>query len=144
MTPNTIEPISPVRDRTIAGAGGIGMATRDPEFSSTEDDLAMPRTRPSVRSNHSDASQHDVNTAARDIAEKPRMTKWQRRAKKKLWGIVPYWAICLLTVGLIIMGVVMGAVIGTVLTRHGGKKGPPPAQTYVLPYMIRAFELTIH
>ncbi|KAH6900578.1 hypothetical protein B0T10DRAFT_32053 [Thelonectria olida] len=128
-TPNTTEPTSPIQDRTIAGAGGIGMATRDPEFSSTEDDLAMPRTRPSVRSNRSDASQHDVNTAARDIAEKPHMTKWQRRAKKKLWGIVPYWAICLLTVGLIIMGVVMGAVIGTVLTRHGGKKGPPPAQT---------------
>ncbi|KAL6404683.1 uncharacterized protein AUP68_11510 [Ilyonectria robusta] len=118
-TPTT-EPTSP--SRSIAGAGGIGIATRDPEFSSTEDDIGMPRARPSVRSNTSQLSQHDVNTAARDVAEKPTINKWQRRAKKKLWGIVPYWAICLLTVGLIIMGIIMGAVIGTLLTRH---KKPP-------------------
>lgn len=125
------EPTPPEQDRTIPGAGGIGMATRDPEFSSTEDDLAMPRTRPSMRSNHSDQSHHDVNTAARDMAEKPHMTKWQRRAKKKLWGIVPYWAICLMTVGLILMGIIMGAVIGTLLSRHKKGGGPPPAEAYV-------------
>ncbi|KAI5467646.1 hypothetical protein BGZ63DRAFT_399209 [Mariannaea sp. PMI_226] len=125
-SPATTEPI-PDPDRTISGAGGIGIATRDPEFSSTEDDLTMPRTRPSVRSNQSTPSQHDVNTAARDAAEKPKMSKWERRGKKKLWNIIPYWAICLVALALIIMGVVMGAVLGTLLTRH--KKGPPPSQT---------------
>ncbi|KAJ4311125.1 hypothetical protein N0V84_010597 [Fusarium piperis] len=117
------EPSSP--DRDIPGAGGIGMATRDPEFSSTDDDLALPRTRPSVRSNTSETSHHDINTAAVEVAEKPTVNKWQRRAKKKLWGIVPYWAICLMTVGLVVMGIIMGAVIGTVFSRDG-RPGPPP------------------
>ncbi|KND86452.1 hypothetical protein TOPH_08920 [Tolypocladium ophioglossoides CBS 100239] len=106
-------PPSPVQ--AIPGAGGLGIATRNPEFSSTEDDLALPRSRPTSRS---EASQHEINTAARSISEKPTMTKWQRRARKKMWGIVPYWAIALLVVGLIIMGIVMGAVIGTVLANH--------------------------
>lgn len=129
QTPTT-EPSSPIQANenatsgpAIAGAGGIGMATRDPEFSSTDDDLALPRTRPSVRSAVSENSSHDINTAARDIAEKPSQNKWQRRAKRKLWGIIPYWAICLVTVGLVLMGIIMGAVIGTLLTRH---KDTPP------------------
>ncbi|KAJ4266319.1 hypothetical protein NW762_004303 [Fusarium torreyae] len=118
------EPSSPAPSRSIPGAGGIGMATRDPEFSSTDDDLALPRTRPSVRSNVSETSQHDINTAAAEVSEKPTVNKWQRRAKKKLWGIVPYWAICLLIVGLVLMGIIMGAVIGTMLSRN--HKPPPP------------------
>ena len=109
------------QDQTIAGAGGIGLATRNPEFSSTED-LALSRSRPSVRSNRSEISHHDINGAAREITEKPTQTKWQKRSKKRLWGIIPYWAICLLTVGLVIMGIIMGAVIGTLLSRH---KKPP-------------------
>ncbi|RGP75647.1 glucan 4-alpha-glucosidase [Fusarium longipes] len=120
------EPSSPVRDAPVTqipGAGGIGIATRDPEFSSTDDDLALPRTRPSVRSAvSSNDSSHDINTAAAGISEKPPVNKWQRRAKKKLCGIVPYWAICLLLVGLVLMGIIMGAVIGTMLT----KNHPPP------------------
>lgn len=103
------------------------MATRDPEFSSTDDDLALPRTRPSVRSHASEASHHDINTAAAETSEKPTVNKWQRRAKKKLWGIVPYWAICLLLVGLILMGIIMGAVIGTMLTKnHNNNPDGPP------------------
>ncbi|KAM0341867.1 hypothetical protein ACHAPU_009803 [Fusarium lateritium] len=118
------EPVSPISPaRAIPGAGGIGIATRDPEFSSTDDDLALPRTRPSVRSNVSDNSHHDINTAAAEVSEKPVVNKWQRRAKRKLWGIVPYWAICLLLVGLVLMGIIMGAVIGTMLSKN---HGPPP------------------
>lgn len=119
-------PTSPTR--TIAGAGGIGMATRNPEFST--DDLGLSRSRPSIRSVRSDNSYHDLNTAARNIAEKPSHTKWQRRAKKKLWGIVPVWAICLLMVGLVLMGIIMGAVIGTLLSRHKPPP-PPPEDEYV-------------
>lgn len=110
---------------TIAGAGGIGIATRNPEFSS-DDDLALSRSRPSIRSATSEASQHDINTAAREMTEKPAMGKWQRRAKKKMWGIVPYWAICLLVAGLVMMGIVMGAVIGTMLSRDNDGGGHPP------------------
>lgn len=104
---------------TIAdGAGGIGRATRDPEFSSTEEDLALSRSRPSIRSQRSQASRHDINTAALEITEKSsRQHKWEQRAKRKLWGIVPYWAICLVMVGMVLMGVIMGAVIGTVLKK---------------------------
>lgn len=103
----------------IPGAGGIGLATRNPEFSSTEDDLLSPPQRPgSLRSVPSVESHHHVNEAAQEYAEKPTQGKWQRRARKKLWGIVPYWAICLLLSGIVIMGVVMGTVIGTIVTRQ--------------------------
>lgn len=105
-----------------SGAGGIGRATRDPEFSSTEEDLVLDRSRPSVRSQSSQASSHNINTAAQEISEKStRKEKWQRRAKKKLWGIVPYWAICLVMVGMVLMGIIMGAVIGTVLKKSDDK-----------------------
>lgn len=119
--PSSSSPIQP-----IPGAGGIGMATRDPEFSSAEDDLGMP-SRPPSRAE----SNHEVNTAAREYSEKKRMTKWQRRARKKLWGIVPYWSIFLLLVSIVIMGVVMGAVIGTVLVGHdrGGPAGDEQPDT---------------
>lgn len=142
QTPST-EPSTP--DRNIPGAGGIGMATRDPEFSSTDDDLALPRARPSVRSNTtSETSHHDINTAAVEIAEKPANNKWQRRAKKKLWGIVPYWAICLMTVGLLVMGIIMGAVIGTIFSRDGPPGvPPPPPEVYVDLEHVVEFTLTL-
>lgn len=99
-------------DQADTGAGGIGVATRNPEFSSTEEDLQPSQSRPSTRSHH------DINTAAQNQAEKPQMSKWQRRAKKKLWGIVPYWAICLLIIGVVLVGIILGAVIGTVFSHH--------------------------
>lgn len=111
---------------TVAGAGG---ATRNPEFSSTEEDLQPSQSRPSTH------SRHDINTAAQGSAEKARMNKWQRRGKKKLWGIVPYWAICLLLIGVVLMGVILGAVIGTVLSHHKSRpryvfsSGPNPSFT---------------
>ncbi|QPH11114.1 hypothetical protein C2857_002721 [Epichloe festucae Fl1] len=111
----------------IPGAGGIGLATRNPEFSSTEDDLLSPPHRPgsSLRSVPSVECYHHVNEAAQEYAEKSTQGKWQRRAKKKLWGIVPYWAMCLLLSGIVIMGVVMGTVIGTIVTRQ---REPPPVK----------------
>lgn len=109
----------------IPGAGGIGLATRNPEFSSTEDDLPSARHRfGSIRSVPSVESYHQVNGAARDYTEKPSQDKWQRSAKKKLWGVVPYWAICLLLSGIVIMGIVMGAVIGTIVRRQ--REPSPP------------------
>ncbi|KAG5925746.1 hypothetical protein E4U42_004011 [Claviceps africana] len=112
---------TPPPAQTIPGAGGIGLATRNPEFSSTEDDLpSAPQRTSSVRSVPSVESYHQVNGAARNVAEKPAQGKWERRAKKKIWGVVPYWAICLLLSGIVIMGIVMGTVIGTIVTRQRG------------------------
>ncbi|KAG6260602.1 hypothetical protein E4U48_008245 [Claviceps purpurea] len=126
---NTTEPVAsaapPSPALPIPGAGGIGLATRNPEFSSTEDDLHnTPQRTGSIRSVPSVESYHQVNGAARQYAEKPAQGKWQRRAKKKLWGVVPYWAICLLWSGIVIMGIIMGTVIGTIVTRQHG--APPP------------------
>lgn len=99
--------------RPIPGAGGLGIATRNPEFSSTQDTLAASPSRESMQ------SEHEINMAAQEYAEKPMPSKWERRAKKRLFGIIPYWAICLVVFGMGIMGIVMGVVIGTVLTKHG-------------------------
>ncbi|KAG5935372.1 hypothetical protein E4U53_000445 [Claviceps sorghi] len=112
---------TPPPAQTIPGAGGIGLATRNPEFSSTEDDLpSAPQRTSSVRSVPSVESYHQLNGAARNVAEKPAQGKWERRAKKKIWGVVPYWAICLLLSGIVIMGIVMGTVVGTIVTRQRG------------------------
>ena len=107
----------------IQGAGGIGLATRDPEFSSTSSDLDSPRL--STRSFTSDGSQREIDLAPSEIEnEKDSMKSWQKRATKKMWGIVPYWAIGLLAIALVLMGVILGAVIGTFLSKHR-KSGPP-------------------
>lgn len=109
-SPSAIPPV-------VSGAGGLGMATRDPEFSSTEEDLPITRPRPSVRSQNSHSSRLNITAAASTFTEKSRHSKWQKRAKKKLWGIIPYWAICLVVVGMVLMGIIMGAVIGTLLSK---------------------------
>lgn len=103
-----------------SGAGGIGRATRDPEYSSTDgSSVAVAGSSQSIQTDQSSIS-HDINIAARDFAEKMPMGKWRRRARKKLCGIIPYWAICLMVSGLVIVGIVMGAVVGTILTDDGG------------------------
>lgn len=125
--PSAAEQAAPLID----GAGGIGIATRNPEFASTQDTLLPSRSRGSRLSTRSYASSyHDINTAARDFAEKPTQTKWQRRARKKLWGVVPYWSICLVACGMVLMGIVMGAVVGSVLTK--GKTHTKGDKKYVL------------
>ena len=102
----------------IPGAGGIGLATRDPEYAST-DDLAVansPLSRQSVRSFASETSHHEINTAALSVVnEKEQPKGWRAAARKRVWGVVPCWAIVLAIIMLILMGVVIGAVLGTVL-----------------------------
>ena len=141
------EPAQQPAPAEMSGAGGLGLATRNPEFSSTEDDLATPRTQQSRENSH--YSRQDTDSleiqeiqeiqeirpvrqvqeargvqepqgaqeaqGVPGVQEKESLGKWQQRAKKRAFGIFPYWAIGLLCIGLIIVGVVMGAVIGTVL-----------------------------
>ncbi|RDA92469.1 hypothetical protein CP533_6469 [Ophiocordyceps camponoti-saundersi (nom. inval.)] len=122
--PDAMSTVSPL---SISGAGGLGRATRDPEFSSAEDDLPAASASHPVTPGET-ASQHEINTAARDFSEKPSLTNWQRRAKKKLWGIIPYWAIALLAVGIVIVAVVLGTVIGTVLSKKTKADGHGDSQ----------------
>ncbi|KAI1211312.1 uncharacterized protein F4807DRAFT_33241 [Annulohypoxylon truncatum] len=120
----------------IPGAGGIGVAALNPEFASTEDlgDMNSPQSRQSVRSFTSDNSQRGLTAGTRsdqDISdEKKAMKDWQVTAKRRVWGIVPCWAIILAAIVLVLMGIILGAVIGTLLNPHF-KKPPqdrPPSQ----------------
>ncbi len=110
----------PALVQPIPGAGGLGLAARNPEFDPL-DDLDSPRSRHSSRSftTASEASHHEINTAARAISEKPKpLKRWQVVARRRLFGIVPYWAICLLITALLLMGIILGGVIGAFYAKH--------------------------
>ncbi|KAI0169037.1 hypothetical protein GGR52DRAFT_503728 [Hypoxylon sp. FL1284] len=111
----------------IPGAGGIGIATRNPEFASTEDlhSINSPQSRQSVQSFTTDSSTRTITTGTTELNEKKSRKEWQTTAKRRVWGIVPCWAIVLAGIVLVLMGVVLGAVIGTELSPHG-KKPPHP------------------
>ena len=130
--PSTASPVAPLPAiETIPGAGGLGLATLNPEFESS-DDLGSPRSRHSTRTftTASEVSHHDINTAAAAVSEKRAPLKpWQKWMKRRVWGIIPYWAICLTAAVFLLMGVVLGAVIGTFVTRH--KKPPFIPHPYV-------------
>ena len=98
----------------IPGAGGMGLAPRNPEFDSA-DDLNSPQSRNSLRSFNSNVSHHEINMAATAVNEK---RPWQKRAGRKAFGVIPYWAICLTITALLLMGIVLGAVIGSFFGKH--------------------------
>lgn len=107
----------------IPGAGGIGLATRNPEFSSTEDlnQLSSPQSRRSIRSFASEGSHHSINTAALAVVNEKREPNWKAAARRKVWGVVPCWAVVLGVIILVMLGVVVGTVIGTVYVSHLNK-----------------------
>lgn len=111
----------------IPGAGGIGLATRNPEFESTED-LESPRSRQSLRSFTSDDSQRRIQLDDEGNTEKGKpMKKWQIWMRRKLWGIVPYWAIALTAVVLVVMAAILGSVIGTFMAKQKTQRDGPPS-----------------
>ncbi len=105
-------------DRSLSGAGGIGLATRDPEFASRED-LNSPLSRQSNRSMRSNSSDHQINLAA---SEKPPEKKWKVVAKRKVWGIVPVWVFVLVGLVLFAFALIVGTAVG--ILSH--KKFPAP------------------
>lgn len=106
----------------ISGAGGLGLATRNPEFEST-DDLGSPRSRHSTRSFTSDDSGRQIRLTDGEVSEKRQpQKKWQVWMRRKVWGIFPYWAICLTGLVLLVMVIILGAVVGTVMSKQ---KRPP-------------------
>lgn len=108
----------------LAGAGGIGLATRNPEFESQED-LNTSQSRQSTRSMMSD-SNHQINMAAADVSEKPPLKKWQQVAKRKACGIVPYWAIGLAAIVFILFGIILGTVLAILKPKHPQKHQSKP------------------
>ncbi|KAI1124234.1 hypothetical protein F5Y10DRAFT_249911 [Nemania abortiva] len=110
----------------IPGAGGIGLATRNPEFASTEDlnRLNSPQSRRSIRSFTSEASHHSINTAALAVTNEKGTSNWKIAARRKIWGVFPCWALVLGVIVLVLLGVVIGTVIGTVIAPQL-HKGPP-------------------
>ena len=100
-----------------SGAGGIGLATRNPEFASQED-LDSPHSRGSIMS---DSSGHNVNTAAADVAagtEKPSLKNWQKAARRKVCGIVPVWAFGIIAITFIFFGIILGTVLALLKPNH--------------------------
>ncbi|KAH6843040.1 hypothetical protein B0I37DRAFT_393373 [Chaetomium sp. MPI-CAGE-AT-0009] len=123
----------------IYGAGGIGLATTNPEFEST-DDLDSPRSRHSARSFTSDDSQRRIRPGDEGVSEKRRPPKkWQAWMRRKLCGVVPYWAIFLAVIILVVLLVVLGAVVGTVVGNkqkrpsHKGGTWEPPYDATPIP-----------
>ncbi|KAK0742446.1 hypothetical protein B0T21DRAFT_409257 [Apiosordaria backusii] len=106
---------------TIVGAGGLGLATRNPEFDST-DDLGSPQSRHSSRSFTSDSSNRVIKPYQEVVGEKGEKGQsaggWKLWMRRKLWGIVPYWALCLTLAILLVVGAILGSVIGTFLSRQ--------------------------
>lgn len=108
----------PATISAIPGAGGLGLATRNPEYEST-DDLGSPRSRHSSRSFTSDDSGRGIRLDDEPSSEKRQPPKqWQTWMRRKLWGIVPYWAICLTGLVFLLMAAILGAVVGTLLPKQ--------------------------
>lgn len=91
-----------------AGAGGIGLATRNPEFASRED-LNSTESRHSI---HSFESENPLTTSP--PSEKPGDKKWKIIAQKKVWGIVPIWVFVL--IGIVFLG--FGIMIAGIVMKH--------------------------
>ncbi|CAK7269161.1 hypothetical protein SEPCBS119000_003430 [Sporothrix epigloea] len=110
---------------SVPGAGGIGLAPHNPEFDGVED-AQSPRSVNSLGSFHSERSRHKINPTECDINEKRKHKAAdfiQRYGRRRLLGIIPYWAICLVVTVLLLMGIILGAVLGVFLannqsTRH--------------------------
>jgi hypothetical protein len=103
----------------ISGAGGIGLATRNPEFASQEDLRSMsPQSRMSTRSIISETSNHQVNLAAVGASEKPALKRWQQIARRKLCHIVPIWVIVLVAIMFVLFGIILGTVLAILKPKH--------------------------
>ncbi|KAL8418711.1 hypothetical protein RB594_002066 [Gaeumannomyces avenae] len=117
--------------RPIPGAGGIGIAARNPEFDSI-DDLNTPRSRHSSRSftSASETSHHEINTAAAAVVSEKVPNRWEKRGRKRVCGM-PCWVVVLLITAILVVGLILGAVLGTLL---GGQARPPPVQRAPPPF----------
>lgn len=118
--------LRPVVLPDITGAGGIGLATRNPEFASQEDLRAPLSTAPSRHSTGSamsGASAAPVAGATTDVSEKRPEKKWKMMAKQRICGVIPVWALCLAVSVIVIITLLLGIVLGVLMAR---KPHPKP------------------
>lgn len=113
----------------ITGAGGIGLATRNPEFASQEDLSAPPSAVPSRHSTGSamsGASAAPVAGATTDISEKHREKhpekKWKTMAKQRVCGVIPVWALCLAVTVIVVLALLLGILLGILMARKAHPK----------------------
>lgn len=105
----------PMAQVPIAGAGGIGLATRDPAFASQESLNSPPLSSRSLTLADSGTEMNNVRAT---LSEKPPLKTWQKFAKRKVCGIVPTWALVLAAAVLIIFGIVLGSVFAALKPKH--------------------------
>ncbi len=53
--------------------------------------------------------------------------------KRRVGGIIPYWAVCLTVAVLLLMGVILGSVIGTFVSKHKKPLSSPQTVSPPLP-----------
>lgn len=98
----------------IPGAGGLGLATRDPQFASRED-LSRAHSQRSMQSIVSTRPSTMVETQALEQeplpSEKKKLKKWQVKARKKVCGIVPLWSILMALMVLLIFVIILAVTL---------------------------------
>lgn len=107
----------------LPGAGGIGLATRNPEFSSTED-IPSPSAL-SSRSVESNNSSPPLHVEVPVVSEKSEEKGWKAIARRKVWGIVPIWAFVLVGIVLVLFAIILGTAFAVVKSKMD--HGPHPA-----------------
>ncbi|KAL3420772.1 hypothetical protein PVAG01_07217 [Phlyctema vagabunda] len=154
--PTVVAPVPAPVPAPVAGAGGMGLATRNPEFESREDFSNSPQSRQSTRSFTSDMSTHQVNTAAETASEKPELKKWQQVARRKVWGIVPVWVFVLVAIMLVLFGIILGSVFAALKPKDkpkhnnngnhnpgtGESNAPSSSSSLISPTMTTTFDAT--
>ncbi|KAI9738972.1 MAG: hypothetical protein M1818_005286 [Claussenomyces sp. TS43310] len=115
----------------LPGAGGIGLATRNPEFASAED-VSTPTARLSSRNLTLNTSDPVANLRTADLSEKPAEKKWKTIARRKVWGIVPIWVFVLVGIVLLLFAIILATafvVIKHKVDHHHPSNDPPPTAT---------------
>ena len=110
-----------------AGAGGIGLATRNPEFSSNEELTVRNSSEPSrastgAISNVSTANSASPTLPAVEMSEKVPAEdekKWKKLARRRVCGIIPMWALCLAITVVVVVAVLLGAILGVIYSQRG-------------------------
>ena len=114
----------------VQGAEVVGLAAHRPALLSGDDLSPSSGTRRSARSFVSDASGHEINTAARRAAEEKTEKPLLTRARRKVCGNLPCWALCLGVVVLICLGVALAVALALLVAKGKLNGGPPrPSET---------------
>ncbi|CAK7565531.1 MAG: hypothetical protein SEPTF4163_003448 [Sporothrix epigloea] len=110
---------------SVPDAGVVGLTLRNPELDGPENAQTSQQSLNSPRSSNSEQSGCEIDVTAYNTSEKgerkvPNFI--QRYGGRRVFGIVPYWAICLVSTVLLLMCIILGSVLGVFLADRGGKQ----------------------